>query len=329
MNIHFDNIQMIQIPLPGYADLATANIYLLTSSPVTLIDTGPKFPGAIEFIKGEINPFGYDFADIDRILISHSHIDHFGLVESIRKVAGKPIPCFVHADDLWRLGPDVHSKEILSGEVDNLAAMIGLPALELKKIKEQFSLFDVLCDPVSDAIAMADNEIFKGDDYEIRVIHTPGHSPGSCCFYETQRKILFSGDHIIKHITPNPLYPLRKEFLRDRDYKSLKEYIQSLDKVAALDVKQVLTGHKDPVDDLQALIRSYREHHREREELIWQALQKESRPLYNIFSEVFAFIPENDVLLAASEILVHLEMLVEAGRVVLSDPGPPALYRAC
>ncbi len=327
MNLDFDGIQMIQVPLPGYSSLGTANIFLLTSSPVTLIDTGPKYPGSFEYVKDEINRSGLSTVDIERILITHSHVDHFGLVESIRKDAGKSIPCFIHPKDLWRLGPDSHRQEILNGEVELLAAMVGMPTPELEKIKEQFPLFDVLCDPVGDALTMEDNDIFEGDGYEIRVVHTPGHTPGSCCFYETRRKILFSGDHILKHITPNPLYPLRKDLLQDHDYKSLKIYLQSLDKVAALDVKQVLTGHKDPVDDIQALVLSYRKHHREREDRIWQALHKKARPLYDIFSEVFDFIPENDVLLAVSEILVHLEMLVEAGRVTLVDSGPPAMYR--
>jgi len=90
----------------------------------------------------------------------------------------------------------------------------------------------------------------------------------------------------------------------------------------------VMTGHGEPVKDLHGLVQDYREHHLEREEKIWQALYKKPRPLYHIFDEVFDCVPENDVLLAVSEVLVHLETLAEAGRVELADPGPPALYRA-
>ena len=82
------------------------------------------------------------------------------------------------------------------------------------------------------------------------------------------------------------------------------------------------------VEDLPELIQSYRGHHRERMERIWEALKKSSRPLYHIIDEVFDFVPEYDGFLAISEIMVHLELLIEEGRAELADPGPPSYYRA-
>jgi hypothetical protein len=101
-----------------------------------------------------------------------------------------------------------------------------------------------------------------------------------------------------------------------------------LEKVKGIDARYVFPGHGEFIEDLPALIESYREHHHERMERIWKALKKESRPLYHIIDEVFDFVPEYDGFLAISEIIVHLELLIEEGRAELVDPGPPAYYRA-
>jgi hypothetical protein len=62
--------------------------------------------------------------------------------------------------------------------------------------------------------------------------------------------------------------------------------------------------------------------------LIWQALMQQARPLYAIIDEVFPVVPEGDLFLAVSEILVHLEVLMNEGRAELVTPGPPAIFRA-
>ena len=61
---------------------------------------------------------------------------------------------------------------------------------------------------------------------------------------------------------------------------------------------------------------------------MWNALKKKSRPIYHLIDDVFPFVSENDIFLAVSEIFVHLEILINEGRAELTDPGPPAFYRA-
>ncbi len=323
-----DNVCAIAIDLPGYADLITANAYAVGSRAFTLIDTAPKFPGAFETLKARLEQCGRDLGEVERILFTHGHVDHFGLAATIRKELGRPVPCFIHAEDARHVTAETYRETMFNESGERLMAMVDMPPEEVEKISERFSLFTSLCDPVLDVETMEEGDVFAGEDYELRVIHTPGHTPGTCCLYETRRKILYSGDHIIKHITPNPLFELRKEILRNPDYQSLKEYIRSLEKIREVDARYVFPGHGEFIEDLPGLISSYRGHHRERMERIWKALKRQSRPLYHIIDEVFDFVPEYDGFLAISEIMVHLELLLEEGRVELVDPGPPAYYRA-
>jgi glyoxylase-like metal-dependent hydrolase (beta-lactamase superfamily II) len=181
---------------------------------------------------------------------------------------------------------------------------------------------------VDEVTEIEDGHQFEGEGFLLKVIHTPGHSPGGICLYEPRQKVLFSGDHIIKHITPNPLIEIKREFLRDPLYQSLKAYNRSLDKLADLEVRYIFSGHGEYMEDLGAMVDLYHKHHRERMELIWRALHKQSRPLYQIIGEVFPFVPEGEGFLAISELLVHLEIMMEEGRAELADPGPPAMYRA-
>ena len=175
---------------------------------------------------------------------------------------------------------------------------------------------------------MEDGHEFTGDGYHLKVIHTPGHSSGTCCLYESRQKVLFSGDHIIKHITPNPFIELKRQHLREPHYQSLKAYLHSLDELTGLDVRFVFPGHGEYIEDLPDIISTYRAHHRERMDLVWNALKRNSRPLYDLVDDVFAYVPEGHLFLAMSEIFVHLEILINEGRAELAETGPPALYRA-
>ncbi len=322
-----ENIHAIAIPLPDYSNLITINLYAVGGGPVTLIDTGPKFPGALEFILEHLKLSGLDIKDIERIIITHGHMDHFGLAKSIREAVGSPVECFIHTEDKWRISSENFQEDMWSEEAKDLMAMACIPPKEVEKMRERFSFFKGLCDPLDNVSVMEEGDEFVGDGYHLRVIHTPGHSPGAICLYESRQKILFSGDHIIKHITPNPLMEIRRENLLDPNYQSLKAYMNSLDKLVGLDVRFIFPGHGEYIEDLPGITSVYKGHHRQRMDLIWSALKKKSRPLYYIIDDVFPHVPDGEVFLAISEILVHLEILIDEGRIELADPGPPALYR--
>jgi len=326
--LHVDGVQAVSIPLPGYSNLRTANIYIVGRGPVTLIDTGPKFPGAFEELKAGIERAGFGLEDIERILLSHGHLDHFGLVRSLREAAGRPIPCHIHAEDRWRVTAEVHHEEMWTDEADRFMAMVDMPAEEVERVRKRFELFGLLCDPVQDVLPMEDGDVFQGKDYRLQVVHTPGHSTGTCCFYEPDRRILFSGDHVIGHITPNPFVEISRSRLRDPQYRSLRAYLDSLERLTLLKVDLVLPGHGAPVTDLAALVAGYRAHHAQRKERVWEALKNDPRPIFHLIRDVFPEVPEDDIFLAVSEILVHLELLIDEGRAELSDPGPPAVFRA-
>jgi glyoxylase-like metal-dependent hydrolase (beta-lactamase superfamily II) len=323
-----ESITTIAVPVPGLSNLITINLYALGTGPITLIDTCLKAPGTLEYVSSALREAGLDIGDVERIIITHGHMDHFGLASAIRKAVNHPVECFIHGEDRWQISSENFGKEMWSEEANALMAMAGMPREEKEKVRKRFAAFRELGDPLDDVSVFEDGAEFDGEGYRLKVVHTPGHTPGSCSIYELGQKILFSGDTLIKHITPNPLVVIKRNGLRNPDYKSLKAYSQSLDRLAGLDVKYVFTGHGEYIRDVQGLISTYKRHHRERMDLVWKALHNRARTLYEIIGDVIHEVPDGDMFLAISEILVHLEVLLEDGRAELVDPGPPVLYRS-
>ncbi|MCD4674696.1 MAG: MBL fold metallo-hydrolase, partial [Desulfobacula sp.] len=187
--------------------------------------------------------------------------------------------------------------------------------------------FKSLCDPVEDLLPIEAGDKFYGSGYDLEVIHTPGHSAGSCCFLESKNKILFSGDHVINHITPNPLVELNRDQLRDPNYKSLVSYQESLDKIEKLDIQLVFPGHGKYMTGLKHIISRYRTHHNHRQEDILNVLKVKPGSIYSIIEKIFPVVPDSELFLASSDIWAHLEILINGGIVTLGNSGPPEIYQ--
>jgi len=321
-------IHPIVIELPGFGDLKTSNVYALGSGPITLVDTAPKFPGSFEEMRKQLKKAGFDFPDVNRIIITHGHIDHFGLAAQITKAAGHSVECYIHEEDIWRISSSFMKGGMWSEDAQRFVDLVGMPPKDIERMRRRSAFFIHFCDPLDEVRAMHEGDEFSGDGYHLTVVHTPGHTPGSCCLYESHNRVLFSGDHIIKHITPNPFIEVHRSRLRDPGYQSLRAYNNSLAKVEQLDIDYVYSGHGGYIEELPALISGYRKHHNSRKDLIWKALKEHPRPVYNLVPDIFQSVPDSEVFLAVSEIFVHLEILMDEGRAELADPGPPAIYRA-
>ncbi len=321
-------IHAFALPISDPPDLMTVNLYAVGKDPVTLVDAGFRGAASMMSLKERFSRAGLSIGDIGRILFTHGHPDHVGMAASIRKEAGHPVECFIHAEDQWQLVRGGMREVLRSEEAEMLLAGAGIPEEETERIKAHFLSYEEFHDPVEDVSLMEDGDAFLGDGYCLRVRHTPGHTAGSCCIYEEVQEILFSGDHILKEITPNPLIELNRSSLRDPGYQSLNAYMRSLEKLKRLHVRFVFPGHGEYLENMKGVIDSYKVHHRQRMDLIWNQLKESPRTVYDMIPSVFPHMPENDTFLAMSEIITHLEILINEGRAMLVESGPPALYLA-
>jgi glyoxylase-like metal-dependent hydrolase (beta-lactamase superfamily II) len=322
-----EGVYALHLPLARFENLDSSNMYVIGTGPVTLVDTVPRLSGSLDTLGRQLEAAGFSWSDVERILLTHGHMDHFGLVGSIRREASRNIPCHIHSQDKWRLSSDYISSGMWNDELDRFYERAGVPEGVLDSMKRRLALFRNICEPVDDALPMEDGDVFEGPGFELRVVYTPGHSSGCCCFYEPGKRILFSGDHLLKNITPNPFHEVLRSRLRDPGYRSLEAYMASLESVESLDVCMALPGHGPLITGgVPSLVRGYREHHERRMEVLARALGPSPRSLYELALDLFPSVDDHQLSLAVSEVVVHLEILIDRGAAFMKDPGPPELY---
>jgi len=146
-----------------------------------------------------------------------------------------------------------------------------------------------------------------------RAIHCPGHSPGLLCFYWPEEKVLFAGDQLLKEVTPNPILDFPKS--RPFQYLSLKQYLSSLEKIAKLEISLLLPGHGEEIRDVRGMTQKIFAHHQERTDRILSILSGREKTSYEVALELFSGVSAFEVFLGISEVLGHLEILREKGRV--------------
>ncbi len=322
------NITPIPIPFNEVPYLLTANIYALGKKEITLIDVGPDIPGSLEFIMESFKREGLMFNNINRIILTHGHMDHFGLASEIIKQLDHPVEIYIHPEGIWKISSEFLKNEIWADELDQLKEMAGIPDDVLNAMKRGIRKYYSIAKPIDDPKAMEDDHIFNGEGYSLRVVFTPGHDPGLCCLYEPEQKILFSSDHIIKNLTPKPILAMNRDRMRDKNYKGLVAYQKSLDRVSKLDVRYLFPGHGEYIDDMQPVIDMYRRLYAERMEQVLNAVRKNEVPVFNLVRNIFPSVEKADVFIALSEIFSHLEVLESENKVEVKGQGFPIIYRA-
>ncbi len=168
---------------------------------LTLIDTGPKTPEAVKALREGLSRHGFKLSDIQRIVLTHAHEDHCGLAKTIRDEA-KNAEIFVHGWETGHLFGRLERDEHYS-----LIKKAGVPVEVWNKMHGFYEDFRSLTDALEDgefSLLHDDSELeFSRGSW--RILHTPGHTPGSCSFIREANRTVIAGDCILKRITPNPV----------------------------------------------------------------------------------------------------------------------------
>jgi glyoxylase-like metal-dependent hydrolase (beta-lactamase superfamily II) len=291
----------ISVPTPFY--VGPVNVYLIAEEPLTLIDTGPKTREALEALKEGLRRARVRVSDIRRIVLTHAHEDHCGLAKSLRDEA-KDAEVFVHG---WETG---HRKGRLEyAEHRELLVRAGVPPDELEEMRRMYEGVRHYADALEDDehAELVDDEEIKFEKGALRVVHTPGHTPGSCSFLREADRTLFAGDCVLKRITPNPVLspdpvdPARR-------FRSLAEYLVSLARLRALHPTLVHGGHGEAVHDYEELFNRYLRAINERQAEVIRLVPRAGATAWDISRELFPGTGDVHRFLAVSEAVAHLDL---------------------
>ncbi|MBN2078619.1 MAG: MBL fold metallo-hydrolase [Spirochaetes bacterium] len=318
-------IFMIRLPLAGKRP-GPINAYFFTGETPALVDTGTRRTARI--LEKALGDIGYSFRDIRRIVITHGHVDHYGAARRIARAAGSRVEVAAHEADRT---PIERGLEVPRSRFLGYYRLMGVPFLFKLSLLPMRLLFSSLAENCPVDRFISDGETVRLGDYNATVIATPGHTKGSVSLYLEREGILFPGDHILGHITPNAFVMLDEEFDLPRRMSQV-EFYNSLAIIEKLAPGMVFPAHGEPIEDVGAIITMFREQFALRRERIMKILVKGEFTAYRIarllFPEIRGVRLPLEIYLAVSEVYTHIQVLLDDGAVTRRMENGALLFRA-
>jgi len=310
----------ISLPTPFY--IGPVNVYLIPEDPITLIDTGPKTKAAVDALRAALRNEGLSVADIRRIVLTHAHEDHCGLARAVRDEA-KDAEVLVHG---WETGHRAGRLEY--DETRQLLLRAGVPPDEVEVMRRMYEGVRQYADSLDDGDCkeLSDEAEIEFESGALQVLHTPGHTPGSCSFIRHADRTVIAGDCVLKRITPNPILS-PDPVDRSRRFRSLAEYLVSLARVRALAPTLVLGGHGDPIHDYEELFNRYLRAISERQSEVIQMVPGGGATAWDVSRAMFPGTDDVHRFLGVSEAVAHLDYANSEGKLALEISDGREVYR--
>jgi glyoxylase-like metal-dependent hydrolase (beta-lactamase superfamily II) len=294
----------VEVPLPNNPLKATNAFIIKSARRNLIIDTGMNRKECMSAISEALDDLEIDLNFTD-FFITHLHADHLGLITSLATENS----C-VYFNRLDAEAVDIGG---YWSKIREYARYYGFPETELESAIDRHPGNRYSQKGSIDWKIVGEGDTVSIGDYNFTCVETPGHTWGHTCLYEQNKKLFFSGDHILVDITPNiSSY--------DAIGNPLDKYLESLDKVYQLDIDLVLPGHRSVITDCRARINELKEHHDRRLKEVLQILKREG-PLngyntasmmeWDIIAQSWDHFPVTQKWFATGEALAHLHYLVE------------------
>ncbi len=315
------------LPVPTPFAVGRVNCYLIEDDPLTLVDTGPNSGTSLTALEHALAEHGRRVEDLERVVLTHQHIDHIGLAGILVERSGAEV-CALDALAPW-LGDYRGSQEADDRFASTMMLRHGIEedvVSALRAVSASFRSWGARVD-VTRPLAPGGELGFAGRS--LRVLHRPGHSPSDTVFHDEATGVLIGGDHLIAHISSNPLIarPLGAAPDATQRPKALVTYLASMRETRAMDLRVVLPGHGEPVDDHRALIDERFEGHERRKEKIAKILADAPRTAHAIAQAMWGNVAVTQAYLTLSEVLGHLDLLLAEGRVAEDEAGGVVTFR--
>ncbi|HET8756848.1 MAG TPA: MBL fold metallo-hydrolase [Solirubrobacteraceae bacterium] len=321
-------IHTLSIPTP-FA-VGRVNCYLIDDDPLTLVDTGPNSGKALDELDVALRAHGRRIDDLERIVITHQHLDHMGLVGILaRRSQAEVVTLDLLAPVIEEFGAYAERDDELA---ESLMLRHGIPrdvVIALRSMSRAFRAWGGSA-PVERRLADGDSLEFAGRT--LQALHRPGHSPSDTVFWDAERRTLIGGDHLIGHISSNPLIarPLGGKSGEPGGGRprALMTYMRSLRETRAMPIETVLPGHGEPVTDHAKLIDERFALHERRAAKIAGLVAQTPMSAYEIAQSLWGNVAVTQAYLTLSEVLGHVDLLLDRGQIRETEVGGVIRYEA-
>ncbi len=278
-----------------------------------LIDCGWNTDDAYKALEDGMREYGSHPSEITKLVITHVHPDHYGMAGKLKQLSSCEV--VIHERDAEVIKDRYLAPKQLTAGMEKFMEMHGVPEMSAPSMSQgSMGMLDKVAAVPPDR-SVRGGEVVKAGDFEFELIWTPGHSPGHLCIYEPNRKILFTGDHILPTITPNVSIHAQTHG------SPLGDYMRSLDVVENLDADYVLPAHEFDVKVLKQRITEIHDHHKARLDEMLRCVDKGGSTAWDVAGRVqWATGKLEDFepwmqRAAVGETLAHLEYMFELGQL--------------
>jgi glyoxylase-like metal-dependent hydrolase (beta-lactamase superfamily II) len=303
-------IHRIAIPTP-FA-VGRVNVYLIEDEPLTLVDAGPNSGTSFDELQRGIAALGHELEDIELIVLTHQHIDHLGLIPIVASHSGAEVAAIDVAVPFVRnFSDEAQADDDFARDIMLRHGIAQDVVAALQSVSQAFRAWGARVEVTR---PLRDGERLELRDRTLHVHHRPGHSPTDTVFHDRERRMLIAADHLLGHISSNPLLTRPRDGSAERP-QALVQYLESLAATREMDVDLVLPGHGEPIDAHRELIDQRFALHRRRADKIHGLIAERPRSAYEIAQALWGNIAVTQAYLTLSEVLGHLDLLLNDGRV--------------
>ncbi|MFL5858802.1 MAG: MBL fold metallo-hydrolase [Solirubrobacteraceae bacterium] len=299
-------IHRLAIPTP-FA-VGRVNVYLIEDEPLTLVDAGPNSGSSLDELERQVAAHGHRIDDIGLVVLTHQHIDHLGLVNIVASRSGAEVAAIDAAVPFV----ENYSKEAAADDefASQLMLRNGISEDVVRVLQAVSAAFRAWGARADVTRVLHDGDKLELRDRSFEVLFRPGHSPSDTIFHDPERRMLLAADHLLKHISSNPLISRPRDGA-ERPH-ALITYLESLRRTRELDLDLVLPGHGDPIEDHRSLIDQRIALHERRADKLHGLVAERPRTAYELAQELWGNIAVTQAYLTLSEVLGHVDLLLNA-----------------
>ena len=309
----------IPVPIPKNS-LRYVLVYAMeTDRGPYIVDAGWNTDESFKTLSDGLDRAGFAMADVQGVLVTHIHPDHYGLAGRIREASGAWVA--LHPADAALIQDRYREPDHLIAEMGAQLNQLGVPDDERELLQSASMPVRPYVWAVEPDILMEDGDKPEIPGWDVQAIWTPGHSPGHLCFWEAGNRLMLSGDHVLPRITPNiSLHPQSGD-------DPLGQFMDSLDKVGAYDADEVLPAHEHRFVNLAGRVDQLKAHHEERMLEAVEAVRSGADTAWQIaermawsrsWNRIEGFMRRS----AVTETFAHLRLLERRGTLRLIDGVP-------
>jgi glyoxylase-like metal-dependent hydrolase (beta-lactamase superfamily II) len=311
-------VRRIPVPVPFAEAGGPANVYVIEEDGggLALFDAGIGTREGRDALLAGFRAIGRNVGEVRRIFVSHGHIDHYGYARAAQEESGAPV--HAHARDHDKLTGRDRTAQRLALYAEYLTRL-GAPPEALAHVRLHWQDAARMARPIEHVEPLPEGTRLRFARFSAEVLHLPGHTPGLVCLWDAQHRVLFSDDHLLERVSPNPLLDLEGQ--REPTHRALVEYVRSARRARELPAQLVAPGHGEPFSGHVELIDRLLGFYEKRQTRILDLLADGPLTPADLAPRVFPHARPTQLYLILSEVMGNLEVLEDRRSVHREERG--------